>query len=309
MIIRILAGCVLSFALSASAIAMPGQERQALCIAHRGARSIAPENTLEAFRIGIERYRADMIELDVHLSRDGIPVVVHDDTLERCSDVAVKFPDRKPWRVGDFSAAELLTLDAGSWFVGKDPFRQIAAGAVPAADLERFRSGRVRLPTLKQVLGLVAAHRVRVNIELKNFPMFYDGLAEKVIAEVRAAGLADLTVLSSFDHEILAHVKTIAPDMELAALCDQPVFPLAGYLVEQLGVSGFNPGSDVLGIGSLEWHRKGAVRTDIIKAAQEAGLKVSVWTVNEPAEMNALIKAGVDGIFTDFPQRMRALEK
>lgn len=307
MMIRLLAGCLLSIALSGACFAQPAQERQVLCIAHRGARSVAPENTLEAFRIGIERFDADMIELDVHLSRDGVPVVVHDDTLERCSNVATRFPDRKPWRVGDFTAAELVSLDAGSWFVEKDPFGQIAAGAVSAADLERFRSGRIHIPTLKQVLGLVAASRVRVNIELKNFPMFYEGLAEKVIAEVRAAGLADMTVLSSFDHELLVHVQTIAPDIEIAALCDQPVYPIAGYLVGQIGADGFNPGSDVVGIGSLAWHRTGAVREDVIRTAREAGLKVCVWTVNDPVEMKALIRAGVDGIFTDFPQRMKAL--
>jgi len=309
MISRVLAACCLFSALSLCAFAAPGAGGRVLNIAHRGARSVAPENTLEAFRIGLDRYAADMIELDVHLSRDGVPVVVHDDTLERCSDVAARFPDRKPWRVGDFTYPELLSLDAGSWFIAKDPFGQIAAGAVPEADLARFRSGMVRIPTLKQVLALVSSHHSRVNIELKNFPMQYDGIAEAVAAEVRAAGLSDKTVLSSFDHELLVRLKTIAPEIERAALCEQPVFPLKEYLVDQLCVTGFNPGSAVLGIGSLAWCRNGAVRNDLIRLAHDAGLRVSVWTVNEPAEMQALIKAGVDGIFTDFPQRLQKLEK
>ncbi|HOY69064.1 MAG TPA: glycerophosphodiester phosphodiesterase family protein [Candidatus Ozemobacteraceae bacterium] len=300
---------LLAVVLSACAFAAPSGTGRTLAIAHRGARSVAPENTLEAFRIGLDRFGADMIELDVHLSRDGVPVVVHDDTLERCSDVAERFPDRKPWRVGDFTAVELLSLDAGSWFVANDPFGQIAAGAVPETDLARFRSGKVRIPTLKQVLALVAAGRAGVNIELKNFPMYYEGLAETVVAEVRAAGLEARTVFSSFDHEILARLRKIAPEIERAALCDQPVYPLGGYLVDQLGVSGYNPGSDVLGIGSLAWHRDGAVRDDVIRIAHAAGLKVCVWTVNDPAEMEALIKAGVDGIFTDFPQRMTRRKK
>ncbi len=309
MITRILAFCCLFSAFSLCAFAAPGKGGFALNIAHRGARSVAPENTLEAFRIGLDRYAADMIELDVHVSRDGVPVVVHDDTLGRCSDVEAKFPDRKPWRVGDFTYTELLTLDAGSWFVAKDPFGQIALGAVPDSDLERFRSGMVRIPTLKQVLALVAEHHSRLNIELKNFPMHYDRIAETVVAEVRAAGLSGRTVLSSFDHELLVRLKTIAPEIERAALCDQPVFPLKEYLVGQLGAGGFNPGSDVLGIGSLAWYRTGAVRTDLIQSAHDAGLKVSVWTVNDPVEMQALIKAGVDGIFTDFPQRLQQMEK
>lgn len=278
-------------------------------IAHRGARSVAPENTLSAFQIGVQRCGADMIELDVHLSKDGVPVVVHDDTLERCSDVAQKFPDRAPWRVGDFSLAELLTLDAGAWFVEKDPFGQIAAGNVPESDVEFFRSGRVRLPTLRAVLLWAKTTSCLVNIELKNFPAYYAGLSEKVLEVVRRTEMADRVVFSSFDHATLVEMRHLAPDIPRAALLDQPVFPFVPYITEQLGAVAVNPDKLVLGFDSLNWHRFRRIRTDFLAAARGAGLAVFVWTVNDQEQMKVLVDAGVAGIFTDFPQLLRPLVK
>lgn len=86
-----------------------------LVIAHRGARAFAPENTLCAFKKAIQM-RAHVVEMDVHLTKDGIPIILHDDTLVRCSDVRKKFPKRKSYFVSDFTLKEIKTLDAGSWF-------------------------------------------------------------------------------------------------------------------------------------------------------------------------------------------------
>jgi glycerophosphoryl diester phosphodiesterase len=279
-------------------------DARVLNIAHRGARSLAPENTLEAFRIGITLCKAPMIELDVHISKDGVPVVVHDDTLERCSDVQKKFPDRAPWRVMDFTAAEILSLDAGSWFVEKDPFGQIKAGAVPAADVDVFRSGSVRVPTLRSVLALVAELKCRVNIELKNFTSYYPGIAEKTIEEVRRAHLESKVLFSSFDHELLFRLKDLAPEIPRAALVDAPIYPMTRYIAKDLGAVAYNPSKEVLGFLSAPWFREQKIRRDLIDHAREAGLKVFVYTVNDPAEMKTLIDAGVDGLFTDFPQRL-----
>lgn len=104
-----------------------------LNIAHRGARSLAPENTMlaarKAFEIGASGW-----ELDVAMTSDHELVVIHDDTLERTSDAAQVFPDRDPWSVVDFSMAELRRLDFGAWFVRTDPFGQIAAGMISPAE-------------------------------------------------------------------------------------------------------------------------------------------------------------------------------
>src|SRR5262245_14064954 len=89
-----------------------------LNIAHRGARALAPENTLEAFAKAAHLC-CHMVELDVHLSRDGELIVVHDDDLVRCSNVRDVFPDRAPWFVSDLSTDEIAKLDAGSWYVAE----------------------------------------------------------------------------------------------------------------------------------------------------------------------------------------------
>ena len=271
-------------------------------IAHRGARSVAPENTLPAFEIGMKRFKADMIELDVHLSKDGVPVVVHDDTLERCSNVKSRFPQRAPWRVGDFTASELLSLDAGSWFVETDPFGQIREGNVPAEDIELFQSGRVRLPTLKACLLMAREYNTPVNIEIKNFPAYYPEMAERVLEAVKATNMEKNVVFSSFDHEVLLRMGRLAPEIPRAALVEQPVYPLDVYVRDTLGCTAFNPGKDVLGFDSEDYRLRKRLRKDLIDQAHSAGLKVNVWTVNDPVLMKQLLKMGVDGIFTDFPQ-------
>lgn len=271
-------------------------------IAHRGARSVAPENTIPSFEIGIRRFNADMIELDVHLTKDGVPVVVHDDTLERCSDVEKKFPGRSPWRVGDFTMAELHRLDAGTWFVTTDPFGQIKAGKVPREDVEYFSSGRVKIPSLRSVLLLVKELDCFVNIELKNYPAFYPQLAEKVLEVVEETGVKKKVIFSSFEHEILLRIGQLAPEIPRAALVEQPIFPVGPYVRDLLGCVAYNPGKDVLGCSSESYRQDGILRSDIVAQAHAAGLSVYVWTVNDPEEIDELQKIGVDGVFTDFPQ-------
>ena len=250
-----------------------------------------------------------MIEVDVHLTKDGVPVVVHDDTLERCSNVAMIYPDRAPWRVADFTLGEIMSLDAGSWFVRTDPFGQIAAGNVPPEDVATFVSGHVRIPTLRAVLMMVQQQKCLINIEIKNFPAFYPEIASKVVAEVRRAGVGDSVIFSSFDHEILMELKEIAPEIPRAALAGQPIYPLTPYLNETLGVVAYNPGLEVLGFQSVDYREKGAFKKDIIRQAYDAGMAVFVWTVNDPKIMRELIDAGAAGIFTDFPQLLAEILK
>lgn len=289
---------------AASPVAAATPEPTVMNVAHRGASGLAPENTLPAFEIAFQRCAAPMIELDVHLSRDGVPVIIHDDTLERTTNAVDLFPDRKPWRVVDFTFAELQKLDAGSWYVKKDPFGRIAAGEIPQADVSLFSSGKVRIPTLLSVLSLVRVYGGKVNIEIKNFPIYYPGLIEKVLEDVRRTKLEDRVIISSFDHECLAVAKKLAPEILRGALVDQPLFPLKEYLVDQLGAFSFNAGADVLGRDSVEYARTGRLREDLFKQAKDAGLQVYVWTVDDPQLMKTFIDAGISGIFTNFPNRL-----
>jgi len=164
----------------------------------------------------------------------------------------------------------------------------------------------VRIPTLRAVLDLLQPSGCLVNIEIKNFPAYYPGLADKVVETVRAAGMSTRVLLSCFDHEVLGHLAQIAPEMRTAALTEDPIHPLLPYL-QGLHVVAFHPSKEVLGADSVAFHREKRLRTDLIETLAQAGIGVNVWTVNDPDLMRAFVAAGVNGICTDFPQTLRLL--
>lgn len=265
-----------------------------LVIAHRGARSIAPENTLAAAEAGW-RVGADWWELDVAVSRDGELVVLHDDTLVRTSNAAQVFPQRSPWRVWDFSFAELRSLDFGSWFAQTDPFGQIAAGQVSQEALAGFAG--LQIPTLREALEWTRAHDWRVNIEIKDASgtPADSSIAEQVVDLVRQLGMDERVLISSFNHDYIVRVRAANPALRTGALVEQPGgTPDPLELLVRTGASAFNP-------------QIGEVFQPQIELLRQAGKDVFVWTVNEETDLRELIRQGVSGLFTDFPQRMRAI--
>jgi glycerophosphoryl diester phosphodiesterase len=161
-----------------------GPFRKRVVVAHRGWSGRAPENTLAAFRLALDDPRIDWVELDVQLSKDGVPVVIHDFTLKRTTG--------RTGRVKDYTWRELAEMDAGSWFS-------------PAFAGER-------IPSLEQVLELFGG-RMRLNIELKTAIGLYPGLEKAVTAMVRQFGLADRVVLTSFDHYAVMRARSAAPEI------------------------------------------------------------------------------------------------
>jgi glycerophosphoryl diester phosphodiesterase len=182
------------------------EARGCLNIAHRGARSLAPENTLAAAEAG-RLAGADGWELDVGLTRDGALVVVHDATLERTSDARTRFPDRAPWRVMDFTLAELKGLDFGAWFLAADPFGQVAAGRV--ANPETLRG--LAIPTLAEALEFTRDQGWTVNVELKDLDSDPQGLTfpAQAVRLIQELDLVDRVLVSSFNHGYLVQVRKI----------------------------------------------------------------------------------------------------
>jgi glycerophosphoryl diester phosphodiesterase len=263
-----------------------------LNIAHRGARSIAPENTLAAARKGYES-GAHMMELDVAMSADGEVVVIHDDTLERTTNVKAIFPDRSPWRVADFTWEELSQLDAGSWFVEKDPFGQIAAGKVSEADQESFKGERI--PKLMEILEYTKANDWALNIEIKDQKgTAGDGvIVDRVVEMVKALDMEEKILISSFQHNYLRQVRKLSRKMDTGALVGRPyLFP--GGLLRTLNVFAYHPHYRMINV----WQ---------IKALRSKGHDVNIWTVNDETVMRKLIASGASGVITDFPQLMREL--
>jgi glycerophosphoryl diester phosphodiesterase len=287
-----LAACGGAGAITEAAPVNPTPSAKPLNIAHRGARSLAPENTMAAARLALA-IGADLWELDVAVTADGELVVLHDDTLERTSNAAEVYPERAPWAAHTFTLEELRALDFGSWFNQSDPFQQIASGAVTEA-MQASYIGEP-LPTLREALVFTRDNQWRVNVEIKDAsgtPGDAD-VAEKVAALIEELDMVEVTLISSFNHEYLRRVKAASPGIVTAALVSQPAGdPVA--LVQGLQAAAYNPGLR-------------AIRPEQIPAVRAAGVDVYVWTVNDVATMRALIDNQVSGIFTDFPQLLKEL--
>ncbi len=256
-----------------------------LCIGHRGAASLAPENTLASARKALA-LGADMWELDVSVTADGHLVVLHDDSLARTTNAPAIFPARAPWLISDFTLAEVHQLDAGSWFVDTDPFGTIAAGLVSPAEQAALREEIA--PSLREVLHFTADHQWQVNVEIKpllpgqeNFPV-----VEAVIGLIEELGLVERVLLSSFAHPYLRQAKSLNPALAIAALVDEgEAWPT------ELFFEALHP-------------YYADVSPENVAPLRQAGIAVNPWTVNAPAEMQRLIQAGVTGLITDFPQRV-----
>ncbi|WP_345977502.1 glycerophosphodiester phosphodiesterase family protein [Sulfurimonas sp. HSL3-7] len=238
-------------------------EKPDLVAAHRGDRSRQPENTLSALRSSIGK--CDFIEIDVQLSRDRMPVIMHDETLGRTSNAKERFRDRKPWHVNDFSFEELQSLDYGSWFNGRSE----------------------PLLTLQQALAFAIEENQYLNIEIKDMSAFADDaeVVQTVITAIEKYGAESLVLLSSFYHPYLQLSKTISPVIPTAALLEHKKKDLLNYL-RSLNVNACHL-DDVI----TDRHTVHALRA--------SGFAVNVYTVNDPVRQKELFAWGVNGVFTD----------
>ncbi|GAA4950451.1 hypothetical protein GCM10023238_15950 [Streptomyces heliomycini] len=177
-----------------------------LVMAHRGASAYAPENTLAA----VDRAAAlgvDWVENDVQRTRDGELVVLHDDSLQRTTDVEEVFPDRAPWKVKDFTAAEIARLDAGSWF------GPAYAGA--------------RVPTLEQFVHRVERHRQKLLLEIKN-PRLYPSIERQIVKVLGNEGwldrrhVRDRLIVQSFSADSVRTVHDLRPAVKTGFLGTPP---------------------------------------------------------------------------------------
>jgi glycerophosphoryl diester phosphodiesterase len=260
--------------------------------AHRGARSLAPENTLAAARQAYES-GADLWELDVAVSQDGELVIVHDNSLLRTSNVQQVFPQRASLPAHAFSLAELRRLDFGSWFNQRDPFGQIEAGAV-THEMQISYVG-LPIPTLHEALSFTRDHSWRINVEIKDASGTPGDafVVEKAVALIEELDMVEQVVISSFNHSYLLRVKAACPALSTAALVGTTnPDPLA--LVSGLGAQAYNPCQD-------------CINPDEILALRRAGIDVNIWTVNDVSRKRELISGGASCIITDFPQVLSTL--
>jgi glycerophosphoryl diester phosphodiesterase len=260
--------------------------------AHRGARSIAPENTLMAW----EKARscgADLWEADVQATADGELVLFHDHTLERTTDIIMRseFSDRKPWNLAEFTLEELKNLAAGSWFLQSDPFATIAQGEVSRDEFSAIREQQI--PLLQDALQDCRKYDFPLNLEIKDQTgTAADGtIVRQVLALLKSTDTGQLVLISSFNHDYLRQVKQLNPSIVTAALAENK-HPdnLLDYL-QDLDVDAYHPDQLITDAA-------------LIRQLVNAGMKVNLWTVNEVERAQYFIAAGATFICTDWPQQM-----
>jgi len=244
-----------------------------LLVAHRGGAGLAPENTLEAFRQAVELWRADMLELDVRLSRDGEVMVIHDATVDRTTDGTGPVSAR--------TRAELQSLDAGARFTGP-------------SGRSGFQGRSVRVPTLDEVLE--AFPHVRVNAEVK------EAVVAAPLVEVIRRHAAEDRVLVAAGREadrdaVQAYPGPWGASMEqIARLLFLARVPGAERLLGRR----YRPACDILQVPE-SWRGLRIVTAGFVAAAHRRNLPVQVWTVDDPERMRRLLRLGVDGLQSDRP--------
>lgn len=240
-------------------------------VAHRGASGYAPENTLAALEEAIAQ-GAHFVEVDVQLTADGEPVLVHDVSLARTTDAATVLPDREPWNVGDVTLAELKRLDAGSWF-----------GLAYAGE---------RVPTLREALE-VMRDRIGLWLELKS-PRRHPGLTTAVAEVLRTAPGDWLTapgacVVTCFDHEALAR---FAEEVAFAV----PFGQLVGAVPSDAELAALP--------AWVRWVIPDcrALRPGDLTRIRAAGLRPALWTPNDPVTVASLVAQGASALIGNYPE-------
>lgn len=227
--------------------------------AHRGASAYAPENTIPAFRLAMEQ-GADGIELDVQLSSDGKLMVIHDERVDRTSN--------GKGRVADMTCQQLKKLDFSN-------------------GMQNYAF--TRIPTLKEVYGLLRGGDLTVNVEIKYGEVEYPGIWDKLIQLERDMGMQGRVTYSSFNHYVLKKIRELDPDAEIGllyscALVDPWVY--AGYLK----ADAIHPEYRIA-LGS----------PGLLEGCRNAGIAVNAWTVNDPDAAHLLAQANVNAILTNSP--------
>lgn len=246
-------------------------------IAHRGASGEYPENTLAAFRAAAAA-GAPYFELDVRMTRDGVIVLGHDDDLSRNCGI--------DGTISKLTFDELRQVDAG-W--GFSPAR---GEGFP------FRGQGLTIPALEEVFAEFPKHRYIVEIKQTE-----PNIVAPLLAAIERAGMRRRVLIASEYQAPIDEVRALAPSLPTGF----PYAEIAGFMMSLApGAARFVPQGEALQVPP-EYESWRIVTAESIAAAHRIGVEVHVWTVNDTAEMRALLALGVDGILTDYPSRLAAL--
>ena len=278
----------------------------AMVSAHRAGSSVAPENTLHAFELGIEEattggYKVDIWEFDLHITADEQLILLHDHTLDRTSDSEQVF-GVKDARPEDYTLAELKKLNMGYNFElnGEYPFRELTPEQVTDAGLDVCTLGDV-LDYMESDEARAAAPDGRFSyiIEIKNSGKLGERAADLLYAELSSRGLLPYVVFGTFNQNVSDYVDAHYPDMlRSSSICEVLDFWLAYLTGADLSKRG-------VGYCALQIPYSSSISflgtKGLIEYAHKYNIAVQYWTINDAEEMRSLINARADGIITDNP--------
>ena len=231
-------------------------------IAHRGFSGIYPENTMLAFRKAIE-IGADGIELDVHLSKDGQVMIIHDEALKRTTGL--------DGVISDYTRAELEKISAGK--------------------TKNYEFGFTPIPSLEEYLAFMAEHKDKfTNIELKTAPVYYPEIEEKTLELVRKFDLEKNIIYSSFNWLSIERMQRLGTISETGLLFSGMKLYNQAHIIKSLGINYFHPDFNDL-------------TDEIVKSYLDNKVGLNVWTVNEIEDMKVCLSWNIDGLITNFPDR------
>ncbi len=247
-------------------------KRIPIIIAHRGGAKLAPENTIAAFKNAIN-IGVEMIEIDVHLSKDSEIIVIHDDDLTRTSN--------GQGEIKDLTLEEIKKYDAGSWF-GED-----------------FKGEKI--PTLTEVLKSINGES-KLLIEIKGGDEKYPGLEKRIVEVIKKQYALDWVVVQSFNKNSVLRIKKIYPELITYYLLGNNFDEFYDEIVKKLES---NLSIDKKYKGIATHHSK--LNTNKVDVLHKAGYKVYTYTVNEKGDIQNVIDYGVDGIITDSPDVLKKI--
>lgn len=249
-------------------------------LAHQGASGHAPSNTIQAFQLGLEM-GADIIETDVHLTKDGVVVVSHDETIDRMSDGTGYIRDMTLEELRKYDYGYDFTPDGGKTFP--------------------YRGHGVRIPTLEEVFQKFPGRPV--NIELKQVDP--EAGAEKVWALIQQYHMEEKVLINSFPAPPTEAFLKVAGDRVAVGMDRQDMYGFAPYYVLHLDRL-YHPKRDAFQLPVSQKVGPVEIRFDnerMVNIAHRLGMKIHFWTINDEATMRHLVEIGADGIITDFPDR------
>ena len=242
--------------------------------AHRGASLIAPENTLEAFRLAA-RSGAGGLELDIHMTSDGRIVVIHDDSVDRTTEGG--------GRVRRMTLPEIQSLDAGYRFTSD------------GGNTYPYRGQGVQVPELGQVLREFPGHKVNIDIKEEQ-----PGVEVALLETIEDAGAGDRVLVVSGMPAVVKHVRELSENSISTGASRQEIRDF--YRLSRLHLEFLvHPPYDALQV-PVEYGRRKVVTPRLVNAAHDRGVRVDVWTIDEPGEMHRLLDLGVDVIMTNRPE-------